>query len=30
MLLCAENAEGKLGLMTPEFADEMQAGSLIS
>ncbi|MBQ6364153.1 MAG: methionine--tRNA ligase [Lachnospiraceae bacterium] len=30
MLLCAENAEGKLGLMTPDFADEMEAGSLIS
>ncbi len=30
MLLCAENADGKLGLMTPDFADEMEAGSLIS
>ncbi len=30
MLLCAENADGKLGLLTPEFAEEMEAGSLIS
>ena len=30
MLLCAENADGKLGLLTPEFAEEMEAGALIS